>query len=409
MACHNRDLAVGADTPLAGIRVLDLTELVAGPFCTMILASLGAEVIKVERVAGDSYRSRRPSDQVEPVAFHMLHRGKRSVAVDLKAPEGQAAIQAVARSCDVLVQTFRPGVARRLGISEADIRGVRPDIIYCSISAFRKGSAYADYGGVDVVVQAMAGMMSVTGEQGRPPVKAGYPVTDIGAGMWGAIGILAALARRARTGRGDVVSTSMFDGALAWSVLEMSEYLMTGDVPGPLGSAHRFLAPYECFACADGRLLAVGGGLDSHWGVLCRTLGTERLVDDPRFATQYSRYVNAAPLRQALAPVFASRTADEWLSALHAAGIPAGPLLSIGDLANDPDVRDGGMLVETEGFDQPVRVLGDPVRFAEAAPSPMRRGPLLGEHTEDVLLASGLSPAEIEQLAARGVIRCGQA
>lgn len=393
-----------ADTPLAGIRVLDLTEFVAGPFCTMILTSLGAEVVKVERVQGDSYRTRRPNPDVEPVAFHMLHRGKRSLAVDLKTKEGQAAVQAVAATCDVLVQNFRPGVASRLGIGEDEIRRIRPDIVYCSISAFPNESAYADYGGVDVVVQAMAGLMSVTGEPGGPPIKAGYPVTDIGAGMWGAIGILAALTRRARTGRGDHVSTSMFDGALSWSFLEMSEYLMTGVVPGPLGSAQRFLAPFECFRCQDGRLISVAGGLDGHWAPLCQILGREDLVRDERFNLSYRRYENAAALREEIGPVFLTRPSHEWLAKLHAAGIPSGPLLSIGDLANDPEVAKTGMLVEAEGFQAPVRVLGDPVHFAEAASPPVRRGPKLGEDTQALLLERGFTEAQIAQLESLGVL-----
>lgn len=391
--------------PLAGVRIIDCTEFLAGPYCTMILAGMGADVIKVERTAGDGHRKRRPNPGVEPLPFHMSQHNKRSLAIDLKHPEGRKALHSLAKTADIFVQNFRPGVVERLGLDYESIRAVRPGIIYCSISGFGKSPPYGGMAGVDLVVQAMGGMMSVTGETEGPPVRPGYPVADMGAGMWAAIGILGAYARREKTGEGDCVEVSLFDGMVAWSIWPMAEYLMTGVNPRRIGSAHQFMAPYECFECSDGRLVAICGGTDEHWPLLCRLLKMPGLLSDPRFTTAYKRYEHRIVLRDIISPHVKQRSSKEWLHDLQTAGIPGGPILTIQDLAHDAHVLNNKMLVTVEGFSKPAQIIGNPIRFREAPTPELVRAPGIGEHSFAVLREAGISDSSIESLERTGVIR----
>ena len=393
------------DYPLCGVRVVDCTEFLSGPYCTMILASLGADVIKVERLAGDPNRRRRPRPDVEPMVFHMTQHNKRSLAIDLKSPEGRKALLSLIETADIFVQNFRPGVVERLGVDYVSVRKFRPELIYCSISGFGSTPPYGGLAGVDLVAQAMGGMMSVTGEPGGLPQRTGYMVGDMGAGMWATIGILGAYARRLRTGVGDSVDVSMFDGMVAWSSSPMAEYLMTGQNPGRLGSAHQFMAPYECFECSDGKLVATCGGTDDHWPLLCDLLAMPELLADARFNTAYRRYENRIPLRALLEPEIRKRTSQDWFASLRKAGIPGGPVLTIEELARDPHVHATRMLVTIEGYNGPIQVIGNPIRFGAATAPPAVRAPALGEHSIDVLRDAGLSTAEIGALEAAGIIK----
>jgi CoA:oxalate CoA-transferase len=394
-----------ADYPLAGLRVIDCTEYLSGPYCTVILASLGADVIKVERLAGDAHRKRTPRVDGEPIPFHMSQHNKRSLAIDLKSEPGRQALLSLIRGADVFVQNFRPGVVERLGLDYAAAKRVRPDIIYCSISGFGREPPYGGMAGVDLVAQAMGGLMSVTGETDGPPVRPGYPVGDMGAGMWAAIGILAAHVRRTRTGLGDAVDVSLFDGMVAWSIWPMSEYLMTGVNPRRIGSAHQFMAPYECFECADGTLIAICGGSDEHWPLLCHMLEMTELMNDPRMVTAYTRYEHREELRRIIAPVVLRRSSREWLDELRSAGIPGGPLLTMADLAHDEHVRRNGMIVSTGGFRDRVDIVGNPIRFADSRKPPIVRAPAVGEQSREILTEAGLESSEISLLEERQVVR----
>ncbi len=394
--------------PLAGVRVVDCTEFLSGPYCTMILSALGADVIKVERLQGDSNRRRRPRPDEEPMVFHMTQHNKRSLAIDLKRTEGREAMLAVLRGADIFVQNFRPGVVERLGLDLAAVRTVRPDIIYCSISGFGNAPPYGGMAGVDLVAQAMGGLMSVTGEPDGAPLRTGYLVGDMGTGMWAALGVLAAYARRLRTGAGDAVDVSMFDSMVAWSGSPMAEYLMTGVSPGRLGTSHQFMAPYECFECSDGRLVATCGGTDEHWPLLCKLLNMPELLTDPRFSTAYKRYENRVAIRELIGPVIKRQSSRTWFDSLRALGIPGGPVMSIADLAADEHVLKNQMLVTVDGFKKPIRIVGNPIRFADAALPETVRAPALGEHSLDVLAEAGLTTAKVRALETdRIILRTG--
>jgi crotonobetainyl-CoA:carnitine CoA-transferase CaiB-like acyl-CoA transferase len=395
---------VGAAAPLAGLRVVDFTEFLAGPYCAMILAALGADVVKVERLTGDPLRRRRPNDKTEPVPFHMAHRNKSSLPVDVQAEEGREVVRRLTATSHVLVQNFRPGVVERLGLDWSHLREVNRELVYCSISGFGSKGPYAGLGGFDLVAQTMAGIMSVTGDQGGTPVRAGYQVSDIGAGMWSAIAILAARTKAMTTGEGDHIEVSLFDGTFAWSIWTMSEYLMKGIDPAPMGNAHRGLAPFDLFDTKDGRL-AIAAGDDVQWPRVCDVLGVPELVQDPRFAVSYTRYENRGALRDIICPVLLQRTAEEWQSLLQAKGIPCGQMMTMADLAVSEQVAADEMLPAVDGFDHPTRVLGSPMKFSESMLPAPRRGPVLAEGAYDLLRRLGYERAQITDLDQRGVIR----
>ncbi len=379
--------------PLQGSRVLDFTENVAGPFCTMILADMGAEVLKVERPGtGDEMRRNPPFIGGESVPFLMLNRGKQSVVLDLKDPRGLEAAHRLARRSDVLVESFRPGTLDRLGLGPETLRTEDPRLIVCSISGFGQTGPYRDRGGYDLIAQATGGLMSVTGEPGRPPVKCGFPVTDLGAGMWGAIGILLALLARERSGQGQWVDTSLLEVPVAWSVWQAAVYFATGEVPGPMGSAHPGSVPYQAFQGQDGEWLVIGASPQHFWERLCRLLGAERLLDDPRFVTNADRVAHRTELEEELAKLFSTRPAAAWIEALEAEGIPAAPVNRIDRVFQDPQVFHREMVLEQE---HPVvgrhRLLGIPVKLSLTPGRVRAPAPSLGQHTEEILSTLGYS------------------
>ncbi len=391
--------------PLAGLKVLDFTENIAGPYCTMILADMGAEVVKIERPgAGDEMRRHPPFVRGESVPFLTLNRGKKSVTLNLKDPRGLEAARCLARRSDVLVENFRPGTLDRLGLGPDALRAEDPRLIVCSISGFGQTGPYRDRGGYDLVAQAMGGLMSVTGEPGRSPAKCGFPVSDLGAGMWGAIGILLAVLVRERSGQGQRVDTSLLEVPVAWSVWHAARYFATGEVPGPLGSAHPGSAPYQAFQGQDGAWLVIGAGPQHLWERLCRLLGVERLLADPRFATNADRVEHRAELEEELAKAFTARPAAAWLEALEAEGIPAGPINPIDRVFADPQVLHREMVLEQE---HPVvgrhRLLGIPVKLSLTPGQVRAPAPTLGQHTEEILPALGYSAEELTAFRQEGV------
>jgi crotonobetainyl-CoA:carnitine CoA-transferase CaiB-like acyl-CoA transferase len=379
----------GTAGALDGLRVLDLTQVMAGPFCTMLLADLGADVIKIENPrAGD--QTRRSWGYAvhgeDSRAFLALNRNKRSVCLDLKEPDDLAAFLRLVESADVVVENFRPGVTKRLGVDYETLAARNPRLIYASVSGFGQTGPYAERPGYDLIAQAMSGVMSITGTPDGTPVKCGLPVGDLGAGMFCALGIVSAVHARQRTGEGQYVETSLFEAALAMSVWESTEYWATGNVPQALGSANRMSAPYQALRTKDG-YLTLGANNERLWQRLCAALELTGLLTDPRFVTNSDRMTNRDELAAELEARLASATTDEWVALLLDAGVPAGPIRDYRYvLDEDPHVRERGMVQE---IDHPVegrvRVLGSPVKLSGTPARIRRHPPLLGEHTEEVL------------------------
>jgi formyl-CoA transferase len=374
---------------LDGLRVLDLTQVMAGPFCTMLLADLGADVIKIENPATGDQTRRSWGYAVtgeDSRAFLALNRNKRSVCLDLKSPDDLAAFHRLVRSADIVVENFRPGVTKRLGVDYETLADLNPRLIYASVSGFGQTGPYADRPGYDLIAQAMSGVMSVTGTPDGMPVKCGLPVGDLGAGMFCAFGIVAAVHARDRNGQGQQVETSLFEAALAMSVWESTEYWATGEVPQALGSANRMSAPYQALRTKDG-YLTLGANNERLWQRLCTALEVPHLLTDPRFIANTDRMAHRDELAAELEETLATATTDEWVALLLDAGVPAGPIQDYRQvLDEDPHVRARGMVQE---IDHPVegrvRVLGSPVRMSGTPARLRRHPPLLGEHTDEVL------------------------
>ncbi len=393
--------------PLSGIRVLDLTRVLAGPYCTMMLGDLGADVVKVEPAgAGDETRTWGPPFQGgESTYFLAVNRNKRSVVLDLKQADALEAARRLAASADVVVENFRPGVAERLGLGARSLTEAHPKLVYCSISAFGQTGPGRDRPGYDLVVQAASGMMSVTGEAEGPPVKVGIAIADVLTGMNAAIAVIAALhARPARGGRGGVVDAALYDSLVAFLSTLVTGFAATGRPPTRWGSAHPQIAPYQGFRAADGDLVVCVTN-DKFWRSLCDLLERPDLKDDPRFATNPDRVAHRDLLVPLLEATFASRPVAEWMARLGAAGIPAAPIRSLDAALADPVVAARGMLASvahpTAGT---VRMPGVPWH-GDAAPTAIRRPPpRLGEHTDEILAEAGYGAAAIARMRASGAV-----
>lgn len=394
-----------ADRPspafLSGVRVLDITGALAGPYCTTVLSDLGAEVIKVEPVDGDALRRRLVGPERESLPFDLVHRGKDSLAVDIKRPEGQTIVRQLAAASDILVENFRVGALSKCGLGYDDLRQHCPDLVYCSISGFGQVGPMRDAKGIDLIAQAYGGLMSVTGSDDGELAKAGYPVSDLGAGMWATIGVLAALQRSRSGGGGAHVDVSLADTVAAWSVWEVADYLGTSVVPGPLGTAHRLAAPYQAFTCADGQVLVIGA-VDRAWPAFCRVLEID-LTLDSRFATEYQRFVHRRELAKLLDVCFDKSPRDEWVARLREAGVPCGPLNTIDAVINDPQYAARDMFPQDPERFGHAAIVNTPI-VSEGAPRATRRAPNIGDATVQVLRDLGYEQDQIEALAASGVI-----
>ncbi|MCI0658320.1 MAG: CoA transferase, partial [Acidobacteria bacterium] len=386
--------------------VLDATQVMAGPFCTLLLADMGADVIKVEKPQGgdDSRTFGPPFIAGESAAFLAINRNKRSVALNLKSEEGRDVFRRLARRSEILVENFRPGTMEGLGLHYEAIREINPTIIYCSISGFGQTGPYRSLGGFDLVTQGMSGLISVTGHPGDPPTKVGVPISDLNAGMYAVYGILSAYVHRLKTGEGQYVDTSLLEGAVAYTFWESSIYFATGQIPQPMGSAHRLNAPYQVFETEDGAL-SVGAANQSSWERLCKVLDRQDLAQDSRFLTSADRIHHCRQLAASLQLVFRQRTTAAWLALLREAGVPAGPIYDMAQVYEDPHVRAREMLVE---LDHPVagtiKNIGIPVKLSRSPGRIRRPAPLLGQHTEEVLDWLGLDEAQIGELRDAGAI-----
>ena len=392
--------------PLAGMRVLELAQIMAGPTCGMMLADLGADVIKIEKLLGgdDSRSYREPRINGVSAPFLILNRNKRGIALDLKQSKGREILLRLVRDADVLVENFRRDTLDKLGLGYTVLAEANPALIYCAVTGFGRDGPLADKGGFDLVAQGFAGLMAITGEPGRPPVKTGNPVSDINAGILATVGVLAAYAHRLRTGRGQIVDTSLFEAALQQTYWHAASYFATGESPGPLGSAHILTAPYQAFATSDG-YLNIGGANQANWERIADTLGHPEWREDPRFATNTMRMEHRDELVTLMNAVLVKRTRAQWIAVLDAAGVPAGPVHSLAEALTHPQTMARDMVVETTHPEAgPTRALGCPVHFSATPTRVDRPAPLLGEHTRELLRECGYADEEINAFVAAGVV-----
>jgi len=373
--------------PLDNVRVVEFCQIAAGPFCGMLLADMGADVIKVESREGDGLRQWPPHNEGYSENFASLNRNKRSVVLDLKREEDRQAARRLVLDADILIENFRPGVMARNGLDYASLSAEKPSLIYCSISAFGQSGPRAFQGGFDLSIQAMSGIMSVTGEAGRPPVKCGVPISDFCAGLYAAYSILAVLNQVRRGGRGEHIDVSMLGASLGVAALQTSEYFGTRKDPKCMGSAHPRNAPYQAFRASDG-YFTLAAGNDRLWKSLCMEIGCDDLSDDPRFATVQERAANQEALRDLLEGVFKGATAAEWIDRFTARGIPCAPLNTYSQVLADPQVRHMGwvqQIVLPNGAT--TQTVTSPVRLTGKGLGVFREPPALGAHTEEVISA----------------------
>ena len=394
--------------PLEGIKVVELAQIMAGPTCGMLLADMGADVIKVEKLpGGDDTRSySEPQVNGESAAFMILNRNKRGIAVNLKKPGGLEVVKKLLSGADVVTENYRKGTLEKLGLGWEVLHALNPRLVYCAISGYGRTGPYSDKGGFDLIAQGFAGLMSVTGEPGGPPVKSGTPIADINAGIFAALGIVSALLARQATGRGQMVDTSLMEAGIQQMYWQAAIYFATGVNPGPSGSAHILTAPYQAFPTADG-WINLGGANQSNWERIVKAIGMPELDADPRFKTNTDRMRNLKALVPILGDALKKKPSAHWISVFEAEGVPVGPVNRTSDMVADPHVKAREMVIEV---DHPkagrVKAIGHPVKFSETRADQARPAPLLGQHTREVLKGLGYTDPQIEALAQEGAIQC---
>lgn len=394
------------DKALNGIKVIDLTRVLAGPFCTMILGDLGADVIKIEAPEGDESRKYGPFVKGESAYFMSINRNKRSVVINLKKPEGVEIFKKLVKDADIVVENFRPGTTAKLGISYEDLQLINPRLIYASCSGFGQTGPYRLRPAYDIIVQAMGGIMSITGQPGGEPTRVGASIGDITAALFTVIGILAALAERERSGKGQYIDISMLDCQVAILENAIVRYSVGGEVPKPIGNRHPSITPFTTLKTKDGYVV-IAVGNDNLWRKFCEAIGREDLIDDPRFKTNPLRTQNWEELFEILRSVFSQYTTSEALAIIEGAGVPCGPLQDIGQVFHDPHVRQREMIVPVEHpVAGPVWMAGTPLKLSRTPGKIERPAPMLGEHTLEVLLEAGYTEEEVRRLEAEGVVSC---
>jgi len=385
--------------------VLEVGNYMAGPFCGMQLADLGADVVKIEDPrGGDLSRRLEPIVDGESGNFVRLNRGKRSVALDLKQEAGVGIFRRLTERADVVVENLRPGTMRDLGLEPQGLLDANPRLVYAAVTGWGLDGPYAERPALDIIVQAMSGLMSVTGEEGGMPVKVGVSISDLAAGLYATIGILAALSVRQRDGRGQLVDISMYESSVSLAVWEAGQFFTTGEIPHAAGSAHKLVGPYQAVRAADAHFV-LGATTGPTWRAFCAAVGLGRLEYDPRFADGTLRRRNAAELIPLIEEVTATRPAAHWLAVLRAAGVPCGEIQDYGQVFADPHLRERGFFID---LPHPrlgsVRALGTPLRLRSSPARIERAGPLLGEHSAEVLREIGHSDDEVRAFVARGTV-----
>ena len=390
--------------PLDALKVIDASQILAGPYCTMLLADMGADVIKVEKPGGgdDTRRMGPPFINGESAAFLAMNRNKRSVVINLKSDDGVAATKRLLSNADVFIENYRAGAMDRAGLGYEALSKLNPALIYCSISGFGRTGPYSQRAGFDLVAQGMSGVMSFTGIPDSPPVKVGVPMADMNAGLYAAYGILTAYINRLKTGAGQYLEVSILEAALAYTVWESSSYWATGNTPGPLGSAHRLSAPYQALRTLDG-YINLGAPNQSNWERLCQAIGRADLLDQPQYADNAGRLTNQTQLESDLEQTFAQHSTDHWMEVLNGAGVPCGPIYDMQQVWDDPHIASREMKVDLEhpsagtvpNIGLAAKLYGSPGSIRAAAP-------LLGQHTREVLSDAGYTHSEIDEMLSTG-------
>ncbi|MDA0961532.1 MAG: CoA transferase [Proteobacteria bacterium] len=392
--------------PLAGMKVIELAHIMAGPVCGMMLADMGADVIKVEKPDGDDSRRFLPPDIAgESAAYMMLNRNKRGIALNLKDPAAVDVLRTLLDSADVVVENYRHDTMDRLGLGYETLRARNPKLVYCAISGFGRSGPYAERGGFDLIAQGMSGLMSITGEgPGRPPVKPGAPIADITAGVLAALGCVAAYSNAQATGQGQMVDTSLFEAGISLTYWQSAIAFATGKAPGPLGSAHPLNAPYQSFRARDG-WINIGAANQRNWLRLLEVIGARELGDDPRFASNADRITHLAELVPILEEHLKTRDTQEWLRLMDEAGLPAGPVMNVSEMHRDEQALAREMIVETDHpVAGPVKAIGLPVKFGRTPGGVTRPAPTLGQHGREILSEYGFPKDRIAELERSGAV-----
>ena len=394
--------------PLAGMKVIELSHIMAGPVCGLMLADMGADVIKVEKIPGgdDSRRFLPPDIDGESAAFMMMNRGKRGMALNLKTAGGKRVLTRMLADADVVIENYRHDTMKKLGMSYEELRKKNRGLIYCAISGFGRTGPYAERGGFDLIAQGMSGLMSFTGEgPGRPPCKMGAPVTDITAGILAALGIVSAYTHKLKTGEGQMVDTSLFEAGIVHTYWQSAIALATGMAPGPMGSAHPLNGPYQAFETSDG-WITIGAANQRNWERLLDAMGAPEIAEDNRFKTNADRMANLKTLEDVLTPIFRTDSRENWLARLEAAGVPAGPVMDVCEMFEDPHAQARGMIPTVEHAKLgPVRTIGLPIKLSETPGKVETGAPLFGQHSAEVLGEYGFTQDEITGFVDEGAIQ----
>jgi len=393
--------------PLQGMKVIELAHIMAGPTCGLMLADMGADVIKVEKVPGgdDSRRFLPPEIDGEAASFMMMNRNKRGIAVNLKTESGKEVLKHILKTADVVIENYRIATMDKLGLGYEGLKQDNPGLIYCSISGFGRTGPYAERGGFDLIAQGMSGLMSITGEgAGRPPVKMGAPITDITAGILGAMAVSAAYAHKLKTGKGQKIDTSLFEAGIVHTYWQSAIGLATGEAPGPMGSAHPLNGPYQAFQTSDG-WITLGAANQKNWLSMLDVLEAPEIANDPRFRENVDRMANLKELEDILSSIFVEHSTDNWLRRLQDAGVPAGPVLNVNQMHEDPHTHARDMIVEVEHSRiGPVKTIGLPVKFSETPGRVATGAPVYGQHTREVLAECGYDETAVEEMIADGAV-----
>ena len=392
--------------PLQGIRVLDLTNVLAGPYCSMVLGDMGAEVIKIENTdKGDTSRNFEPQVNGESYCFAVLNRNKKSVSLDLKAPEGRKIALELAARADIVLENFRPGVIKRMGLDYDAVKAVNPQVIYASMSGFGQTGPYGKKGGLDIIAQGMSGIMMMTGHPGGRPAKVGIAMNDIASGVTTLYGVLGALIGKLRHGEGQYLETSLLEAGMAWAVWEFGAFFGGGEVPTATGTRHRRSAPYQAYRTRDG-YVTVGASSQKLWSNFCeQVVGQPQWLQDPRFATQALRVRHADDLEKDIEAVFAHQDTAHWVSLLDAAGVPGGPVFGFETTLNDPHVRFRKMVHEIDHPRiGPMKTIGLPLKTTGDLGEIRLPAPWLGQHSREVLQSLGYADPDIDRLFDAGVV-----